>query len=300
MLSRMATRTPPLVLAALAVVYLVWGTTYLANSIALETLTPSTIGATRFLLAGGLLYAVLRLLGATAPNAREWRASLVTGLLMGLCGNGFVVLGQQWVSSGLVALVVGTMPLWAATLGYALQPRGAAVPGSQAVTRREWLGLGLGFLGIATLQLGGALSAAGLGVLLILLAPMCWALGGVLGRRLPLPAGPMASATQMITGGLGFAVVALVVGDPLPAVPSTRSLLALAYLVVFGSLLGFTAYAYLLRRTRLAIANSYAYVNPVVAIVLGALVLGEPVSALTWVATVIILAAVAVISWRRR
>ncbi len=296
----MAARTPPLVLAALAVVYLVWGTTYLANRIALETLTPSTIGATRFLLAGGLLYAVLRLFGAPAPNAREWRASLVTGLLMGLCGNGFVVLGQQWVSSGLVALVVGTMPLWAAMLGYALQPRGADVSRSQAVTRREWLGLGLGFLGIATLQLGGALASAGLGVLLILLAPMCWALGGVLGRRLPLPAGPMASATQMITGGLGFLVVLLIVGDPLPVAPSTRSLLALAYLVVFGSLLGFTAYAYLLRRTRLAIANSYAYVNPVVAIVLGAAVAGEQVSALTWFATVIILAAVAVISWHRR
>jgi len=300
MLSPMASRTPPLVLAALLVVYLVWGTTYLANLVALETMTPLTIGAIRFLIAGGGLYAVLRLFGAPAPTAREWRTSLVTGLLMGLCGNGFVVYGQQWVSSGLVALVVGTMPLWAATLGYALQPRGADVSRSQGVSRREWLGLGLGFLGIATLQLGGELSAAGLGALLILLAPMCWALGGVLGRRYPLPAGPMASATQMLAGGLGFLVAAAIVGDPFPHVPSGRSLAALAYLIVFGSLLGFTAYAYLLRRTRLAVANSYAYVNPVVAIVLGAAIVGEPVSALTIIATVIILAAVAVINWRRR
>ena len=300
MLSAMASRTPPLVLAALLVVYFVWGTTYLANRVALETLTPVTMGAIRFLIAGGGLYAVLRLCGAPAPNAREWRASLVTGLLMGLCGNGFVVYGQQWVSSGLVALVVGTMPLWAAMFGFALQPRGADVSRSQGVSPREWLGLGLGFLGIATLQLGGELSAAGAGALLILLAPMCWALGGVLGRRLQLPAGPMASATQMFTGGLGFLAVAALSGDPFPHVPSARSLAALAYLIVFGSLLGFTAYAYLLRRARLAVANSYAYVNPVVAIVLGALLLDEPISALTGAATVIILAAVAVISWRRR
>lgn len=300
MLTAMASRTPPLVLAALLVVYFVWGTTYLANRIALETLTPVTMGAIRFLIAGGGLYAVLRLCGAPAPSAREWRASLVTGLLMGLCGNGFVVYGQQWVSSGLVALVVGTMPLWAATFGFALQPRGADLSRSQGVSPREWLGLGLGFLGIATLQLGGELSAAGAGALLILLAPMCWALGGVLGRRLTLPAGPMASATQMLTGGLGFLAVALVIGDPFPHVPSARSLAALAYLIVFGSLLGFTAYAYLLRRARLAVANSYAYVNPVVAILLGALLADEPITALTAAATVIILAAVAVISWRRR
>lgn len=296
----MASRPPPQVIAALAVLYLIWGSTYLGNLIALETLTPATLGAIRFLTAGGLLYAVLRLFGAPAPTAREWRASLVTGTLMGLCGNGFVVVGQQWVSSGLVALIVGTMPLWAALIGFALQPRGADVSRSQAVTPREWFGLGLGFLGIAALQLGGELSAAGLGALVIILAPMCWALGGVLGRRLPLPAGPMASATQMLTGGLGFLVVAIIVGDPFPVTPSLRSLLALAYLIVFGSIVGFTAYAYLLRRTRLAVANSYAYVNPVVAIVLGALLAGESVSGLTWLATVIILTAVAVINWRRR
>lgn len=300
MLSPMAPRTPPLVLAALAVVYLVWGTTYLGNRIALETLAPFTIGTLRFLIAGTFLYAVLRLCGAPAPTRREWAASVPTGLLLSLCGNGFVVLGQQWVGSGLIALLVGTMPLWAAGFGYAFQPRGADVSRSAGVSPREWLGLALGFLGIAVLQLGGELSAAGLGVILILLAPMCWALGGVLGRRLPLPAGPMASATQMITGGLGFLVVACVIGDPFPTVPSARSIAALAYLIVFGSLLGFTAYAYLLRRTRLAIANSYAYVNPVVAIILGAAVAGEPVGPLTWIATVIILGAVAVISWRRR
>lgn len=300
MILPMASRTPPLVLAALGVLYLIWGSTYLANLVALETLTPFTIGTIRFLTAGGLLYAALRLAGAPAPTAREWRASLVTGLLMGLCGNGFVVLGQQWVSSGLVALVVGTMPLWAALLGIVMQPTAPELSRSQGVTPREWFGLALGFLGIAALQLGGELSAAGFAALLILLAPMCWALGGVLGRRLPLPAGPMASATQMITGGLGFLVVALIAGDPFPHVPSTRSLLALAYLILFGSILGFTAYAYLLRRTRLAVANSYAYVNPVVAIVLGAMLAGESVSGLTWAATAVILTAVAVINWRRR
>lgn len=300
MLIAMASRPPPLVLAALVTLYLIWGSTYLGNVIALETLAPATLGALRFLSAGGLLYAFLRLTGSPAPSAREWRASLVTGTLLGLCGNGFVVVGQQWVSSGLVALIVGTMPLWAALFGFALQPSGADVSRSNAVSPREWFGLGLGFFGITVLQLGGELSAAGLGALLIILAPMCWALGGVLGKRLSLPAGAMASATQMLTAGLGFSLVALAVGDPFPVAPSARSLAALAYLVVFGSLLGFTAYGFLLRRTRLAVANSYAYVNPVVAIVLGALLAGESVSALTWAATVIILTAVAVINWRRR
>lgn len=282
---------PPLLLgAALLAVYLLWGSTYLAIRVALETIPPFTLGALRFLIAGGGLYLVLRLRGVPSPSPREWRSATITGGLLFVGGNGFVVLGEQWVSSGLVALVVGTMPLWAALFA------GAS---GQRSTTREWLGLALGFLGITVLSLGGDLHAAGAGALLVLLAPVCWALGVVLARRGPLPPGAMAAASQMLTGGVVLLGLSLVRGETLHAVPSDRSLLALAHLIVFGSLVGFTAYGYLLRNARTAVANSYAYVNPIVAIVLGAALAGESVSPATWIAAAIILSAVAVIGLAR-
>lgn len=279
-------RGPRWLLAAMFVVYLVWGSTYLAIRVALETIPPFALGATRFLAAGLALYGALRLAGVARPTADHWRTSLVTGGLLFAGSNGLVVLGEQWVSSGLVALIAGTMPLWAAVFGGAV---------GQSSSRREWLGLVLGFLGVAVLQLGGELGAAGVGALAVLLAPVCWALGGVVARARPLPPGPMAAATQMIAGGAILLAVCLVTGETVVAVPSGRSLLALAYLIVFGSLIGFTAYAYLLRHARPAVANSYAYVNPIVAIVLGAALADEVVGPSTWLAAAIILAGLAVL-----
>lgn len=284
-----APRVPALV-AALLAVYFLWGSTYLAIRIALETLPPFSIGALRFLAAGGALYAALRLGGAPRPSAREWRASAITGALLFLVGNGFVVLGEQWVSSGLVALVVATMPLWVALFGAALgqRPQG-----------REWTGMLIGFAGVSLLQLGGELSAAGPRAVVVLLAPIGWALGVVLGRRLPLPAGAMASATQMLAGGAMLLALSAATGERWPDAPSARSLLAVAYLGVLGSLVGFTAYAYLLRHARPAVANSYAFINPVVAIVLGAALADEPVGPMTPIAAAVILAGVVVLYLRR-
>lgn len=279
-------RPPWPIVAAMLAVYFLWGSTYLAIRVALESFPPFALGAARFLVAGGGFYVVLRLRGAPRPTAAEWRTSFLTGALLFGAGNGFVALGEQWVSSGLVALLVGTMPLWAAVFGRAA---------GQPPTRREWLGLGLGFTGVAVLQLGGELAAAGAGLVFVLLAPMCWALGGVLGRSRPLPAGPMAAATQMLAGGVTMAVVAAALGESFTAVPSARALLAVLHLIVSGSLIGFTAYNFLLRRTRPAVANSYAYVNPVVAIVLGATMAGETVNPITWAATAVILSGVIVI-----
>ena len=291
MLRRMvlAPAPPARIVAALLAVYFLWGSTYLAIRVALETLPPFLLGAGRFLVAGGGLYLALRLGGAPRPSAAQWRTSLVTGVLLFVGGNGFVVLGEQWVGSGLVALVVGTMPLWAALLG------GVA---GQRSSSREWLGLALGFLGVVVLSLGGELRAAGLGALVVLLSPVCWALGVVLGRRWPLPVGAMAAATQMLCGGVALGALAVLAGESLQGVPSLRSLLALGHLIVFGSLVGFTAYGYLLRHARPAIANSYAYVNPVVAIGLGAALADEVVAPSTWLAAVVILAGVAVLGLR--
>lgn len=279
-------RGPPWVLLAILAVYFLWGSTYLAIRIALETIPPFSLGALRFLVAGGGMYGALRLAGAPAPTAAQWRTAALTGALLFVGGNGFVVLGEQWVSSGLVALIVGTMPLWAALFG--------GLAGQQAPSRREWLGLVLGFVGVAALQLGGSLGGAGAAALIVVLSPVCWALGVVLGRARPLPPGPMAAASQMLCGGAALLALALVSGES-PTLPSLRSTLALAHLIVFGSLVGFTAYAYLLRHARPAVANSYAYVNPVVAIVLGAALAGEQVTASTWFAAAVILSGVAVL-----
>jgi drug/metabolite transporter (DMT)-like permease len=283
-------RPPALIVAALLAVYLLWGSTYLAIAVALETVPPFALGAIRFLVAGGGLYLALRLAGAPPPSAAQWRTSVVTGVLLFVGGNGFVVLGEQWVGSGLVALVVGTMPLWAALFG--------GVAGQRA-SSREWLGLVLGFLGIIVLSLGGELGAAGLGALVILASPVCWALGVVIGRSWPLPVGPMAAATQMLSGGVVLLGLSALAGESMTALPSLRSTLAVAHLIVFGSLVGFTAYGYLLRHARPAIANSYAYVNPVIAIILGAALGGEVVGRWTWLAAVIILSGVVVLGLRR-
>lgn len=288
-----ARSTAPIV-AALLAVYFLWGSTYLAIRVALETIAPFWLGAVRFLIAGGGLYVGLRLAGAPRPTTAQWRTSIVTGILLFVGGNGFVVLGEQWVSSGLVALVVGTMPLWAALFGHLF-----GGSSSQRATSREWLGLVLGFFGISVLSLGGELGSAGLGALVVLLSPVCWALGVVLGRRGPLPTGPMAAATQMLAGGVALLALSLLAGETIALAPSWRSLLALAHLIVFGSLVGFTAYGFLLRHARPAVANSYAYVNPVVAIVLGAGLAGEAVGPWTWVAAAIILSGVAVLGFRR-
>lgn len=286
-----------LVLAALAAVYVIWGSTYLAMRFALETLPPYLMAGARFLAAGGILYAALRLRGAPAPTAQQWGAAARTGALLLVGGNGFVAIGQQWVSSGVAAVVVTTMPLWMAVISSMQAMRG--VPGAQRPSRGEWAGLFVGFTGAAMLQLGGDLRAAHPAALLILLAPVCWALGSLYSRQLPLPAGPMANAAQMIAGGAAMLALGFLLGERIPAEPSMRSIGAFLYLIFFGSIVAFSAYGYLLRNTRPAVATSYAYVNPLVAIGLGVLFAGEVASATTWGAAVIIVAGVAILTRAR-
>ncbi|WP_437708844.1 drug/metabolite exporter YedA [Sorangium sp. So ce448] len=291
-----------LVLLSLLALYVIWGSTYLAVSVALETMPPFLLAGTRFMTAGALLYGVLRLRGAPRPTLRQWGAAARVGVLLLVFGNGFVVVSQQWVSSGVAAVVVSTMPLWLALFATA-RGRGAAravhaPAGAPEVSRREWIGLLVGFAGAALLHLGGDLHAAHAGALLILLAPVSWALGSLYSRSLPLPEGPMAVAAEMLAGGAVMLAVSALSGEHLAAAPSSRSLLALAYLAVFGSIIALSAYTYLLRSTRPAIATSYAYVNPIVAIALGVLVAGERASATTWAAAAIVGAGVVIVSRR--
>ncbi len=284
-----------LVLLSLAALYLIWGSTYLAVSIALETLPPFLLAGVRFVTAGALLYGGLRLRGVPRPTLRQWGAAARVGVLLLVFGNGLVVVAQQWVSSGVAAVVVSTMPLWLALFTTARGARGASA-GAPEVSRGEWLGLLVGFAGAALLHLGGDLHAAHAGALLIVLAPVAWALGSLYSRSLPLPEGPMAVAAEMLAAGPVMLGISALTGEHLAAPPSARSLLALGYMTVFGSIVALSAYTFLLRNTRPAIATSYAYVNPIVAIALGILLGGERASATTWAAAAIVGAGVVLVS----
>jgi drug/metabolite transporter (DMT)-like permease len=277
----------PLVVLAYLAVSLIWGSTYLGIRIALEEFAPMQLGALRFVLAGGVLYVVLRLRGAAAPRPTEWAAAALTGGLFFAVGNGLVNVAEKGISSGLASVLVATMPLWATLFtrlfGGRIQPR-------------EWVGLALGLVGVVTLNLSGDLRGSGVSALCALLAPMGWALGSVAGKRLPLPEGAMATAAQMICGGALMAVLSVLLRERgLPEAPSVRALGAALYLAVFGSLAGFTAYNYLLQNTRTSVATSYAFVNPAIAVLLGVLFAGEALALASVVGAAIILAAVLLI-----
>jgi len=275
-----------LVVLALLAVYVVWGSTYLAIRIALEGFPPFLMAGLRFLLAGGVLYLVLRLRGAPAPRRQQWGSAALVGGLLLLGGNGGVVMAEQWVASGLTALGVATVALWSAIFAglWGQWPR-----------RLEWVGLAVGFAGVALLNLEGNLRASPAGAVALLVATMSWALGSMWSRHLDLPAGLMASAAQMLAGGGLLLLASVTIGEKVPRAVPARPLLALAYLVVFGSWVGFSAYLYLLRRVRPAVATSYAYVNPVIAMTLGVAFAGERVTLTEWVAMPVILGGVALV-----
>ncbi|AEB10885.1 drug/metabolite exporter YedA [Marinithermus hydrothermalis] len=277
-------------LLALAAVYVIWGSTYLGIKFAIQGFPPLMMAGLRFTLAGSLLYAFLRVRGVRPPTRREWEASAVVGGLLLVGGNGNVTVAEQWVASGLAALMVATVPLWAAVF--------AGLWG-QWPTRLEWLGLALGFVGVALLNLEGDLRASPLGALLLLLAPALWALGSIWSRYLPLPPGGIAAAAQMLTGGGLLLLLSWGIGERWEGTPSPQALGAFVYLVVFGSLVAFSAYAYVLRTLRPALATSYAYVNPVVAVMLGVVWGGEALGGAGGVAMALILAAVALVAWGR-
>jgi drug/metabolite transporter (DMT)-like permease len=284
-----------LVLLALLAVYVIWGSTYYGMKVAVETLPPLLMSGARFIVAGALLYGWLRLRGAKPPTAREWRASALVGALLLTIGNGFVGLALTYggVSSSLAAVCVAVMPLFTALFALRFGERPGAV---------EWGGLMVGFVGSAWLALrGGGELRFGLGALFVLAAPASWALGSVWSRRLPLPTGAMRTAAQMLVGGVLLVVLGLALGERVaPATVSARSIAAWAYLVVLGSLVAFSAYQYLLANTRAAVATSYAYVNPVVAVLIGVSFGGERFTTQMALASALVLAGVIAVTLRRR
>ncbi|WP_167736049.1 EamA family transporter [Nocardioides sp. 503] len=270
---------------SLLVVYVVWGSTYLAIAIGVETVPPLLLAGTRYLVAGALMYAVVsRRRGPAAPAAgpdaprrvRQWAAAAVVGVMTLSIGNGGVSVAEQSVPSGVAALLVATVPLWMIVADRVLNGRHVGAVRGAA--------LAVGLVGVAVLvHPGGGGVGSTSGLVILLVGSASWGFGSVVSGRLSLPADPLHSAAlQMLTGGaalLAAAVVTGELGDLDAGHVSLRSLLALAYLVGPGSLLALTAYVVALRTLPTTTVATYAYVNPVVAVVLGALVLSEPVTA---------------------
>jgi drug/metabolite transporter (DMT)-like permease len=254
-------------LAPLAAVYIIWGSTYLGIRVALEGFPPLLLSGARFIIAGGAILAYQAARGAALPDRRQWLAAIPIGILLFVCGNGFVALAEVNIGSGVAAVVIATMPLWMALF---------AVAGGERPGPREWAGILLGFSAIAILSSGGDLRADLGSTLFLLLAPVAWSAGSMLSRRAPsAPAGLMAmAAAQMLMGGILAMTVGLAFGERMIGVPGLRPILAMVYLIVFGTL-GFAAYTWLLRNVRPVLATSYAFVNPLLAVVLGAALGGE-------------------------
>ncbi|MCS4279784.1 drug/metabolite transporter (DMT)-like permease [Stenotrophomonas rhizophila] len=281
-----------LVVLALLLVYVVWGSTYLGIRLALEggALPLTMVSGGRFIIAGSLMYAVLRWRGSPAPTRRQWRNLAIMGLTMLVLGNGMVVLAERTVSSGLAATAVASVPLWMALFG--------AMRGQNA-SRGEWLGIAIGFLGVVWLNAGSSLTASPQGLILLLIAPIGWAFGSIWARGLDLPSPFMTAAGQMLCGGVMLVVLGLLSGERPTTWPSMNGLLAVAYLCVFGSIVAFTAYVWLLHNVRPALVASYAYVNPVIAVILGVIIGNEHFGGRDFLAMAVILAGVVVLTLAR-
>ena len=276
------------VVVALAIVYLVWGSTYLGIHFALEGgFPPFLMAGGRFLLAGALMYAVLRWRGVPAPTRAQWKDLMFMGVLLMVLGNGMVSIAEQWVSSGLAAVAIASTPLWMGLF--------AAMRGHHP-SRLEWVGLGIGFVGVLWLNAGSSLLANPKGLIALLIAPIAWAYGSIWSRERDLPSPFMSAAGQMICGGLMMLVIGFALGEHCDGMPSAKAILSVVYLLIFGSIIGFTAYVWLLHHVRPALAGSYAYVNPVIAVGLGAWLAAERFTAHDLGAMVVILSGVIAIT----
>lgn len=285
----------PRLIASLASVYIIWSSTYLAMRIVVVDLPPLLSAALRFIAAGTVMLGLALRRGATIPSARDWLRVAPAGVLLFVGGNGFVSIASQSLMSGGIAVVCATMPLWVGVLGYSIGER---------PTAREWLSLAVGFVGVLVLMGSPSLAGKPVHIALVIASPILWAAGSLWARRTRdvggAQGGVVGPAVQMLTGGIALAAIALVRGERIPLDAGASSWLALGYLCIFGSIVAFTGYAWLLRNARPVIATSYAYVNPILAVLIGAALYGEPLSWTTGIANILIVGAVMLALTRRR
>jgi drug/metabolite transporter (DMT)-like permease len=279
---------------AMITVYLVWGSTYLAIRFAIETLPPFLMAAARFLIAGTILYLIRRGQGDAVPSRVEWRSASIIGILLLVGGNGGVVWAEQRVPSGVTALIVGIAPLWMVLIDV-LHPAGRR-PGRWAI-----LGLVLGFIGLSVLIGPSQIAGHGedidlIGAIVIILAALFWAIGSLYSRQAKLPSSPLlGTAMEMLAGGAGLLLLGFFTGEfsrfNLDTV-SVRSISGMAYLIVFGSWIGLSSYTWLLRVAPTPLVFTYAYINPVVAVLLGHLIASEPLTLQIVIAATIVVGSV--------
>lgn len=291
---RLSGTAGPLVVA-LGIVYLVWGSTYLAIRVAVLGMPPFLMAGMRFAMASALMLLAGLVLRQARPTWREVAGSSMVGLFLLLGGNGLVVWAEQFVSSGLAALLVASVPLWILALE-------AVFPGGNRPTRLGTVGVLMGFMGVVALmwpQLSKGEHTAVWAQGLVLVGTFLWALGTLLGRKVPIPrSGIYNSAFQMLAAAVGFLAVSYGFGEPFRVVWSAvppQAWAALAYLVVFGSCIAFSAFAWLVQHARPDLVSTYAYVNPVVAVALGALILAEPLDPWVLGGAALIVASVALV-----
>jgi len=268
---------------ALFCTYFIWGSTYLAVKFGIESFPPFLMAAIRFSIAGSMLYVAMRLLGAPNPTWQEWRGAAIVGLLLPAIGHGTVCYVQQTVSSSLAALSIATAPIWMAIF--------SSIWGHH-ITRQEWLGIAVGLVGIMLLNMGGALHGDYVSALLLIFAAASWSFGSVWGKHLTQPKGLMAAAAQMIVGGAVLIVWSKLTGEALPTQISQKSLGAMVFLIVLGSLVAYSAYQWLLKNVRPLLASSNTFVNPVVAFAVGIWLGNENVAKNEYVALAVILVGV--------
>jgi drug/metabolite transporter (DMT)-like permease len=279
---------------ALVAVYLIWGSTYLAIRYAIGTMPPFLMASFRFLIAGAILYAFARLRGAARPHPRTWLPAAVLGATLLLCGNGGVVWAEQRLDSSFAALIISIEPLWIVLLGWMYSPK-------DRPSARIWTGVGLGLGGLLLLLRP---SAAGhidiFAAVVVVLASVAWAWGSLYGQRAKLPQAPLLTiGMQMLCGGLFLGLAGLATGEAARfdvASFSAASLAAFAYLIVFGAIVAYSAYFFLLRNASPSLVSTYAYINPLVAVLLGWAIAGEKITSSTLGAAAIILAGVAIIA----
>ena len=275
---------------AFVTVCLIWGTTYLAIRVALETVPVLLVAGLRWMTAGVLLCGILLAMGRRLPPLRMWGPLILLGVLMNVMGNGFVVFAQQYVASGLTAVMIATTPFWSALLERLL-------PNGERFSTRALIGLAIGFAGIVILvwpemSQGGASGRAFVGgVIAIQLACIGWVIGTSYARRHELGNDPFPStALQMVFSGVMLLLAATVRGDWAELTLTPRTLAAMAYLSVAGSLVAYSAYIYAIQHLRLSLVSLYAYINPIIAVALGTMLLGEPLSPRILLAALLVLA----------
>ena len=275
-------------LGSLFALYIIWGSTYFVIRIGVESWPPLMMAGVRFLAAGILLMAFLLLRGHKLPPLRPLLNAALIGLLLLAVGNGMVTVAEhQNVPSGIAAVVVATVPLFTLCFSrlFGIKTR-----------KLEWLGIAIGLAGIVMLNSGGNLSGNPWGAILILIGSVSWACGSVYGSRMTLPVGMMAGAIEMLAAGVALMLASMIAGEKLTVVPSVSGFLAVGYLALFGSIIAINAYMYLIRNVSPALATSYAYVNPVVAVLLGTGLGGETLSKIEWLALGVIVFAVVLVT----